>query len=120
MDLQVIYNIYKKLYEEKRSEKKVKQKRKKENIDKVIEEKQAALNPKNVNLSNDKPPIDEDDPDNLFKPSKKHLPFPDVKLQSIETDITEKIDNNRIVKPTEGITSAALYEYIPATKLKGI
>ncbi|XP_044595753.1 5-methylcytosine rRNA methyltransferase NSUN4 isoform X2 [Cotesia glomerata] len=42
-------------------------------------------------------------------------------MRPIEEDLKSvKVDENRIIKPSTGLTSAALQEFIPATKLKGL
>lgn len=48
-------------------------------------------------------------------------PLEPVKMKSIEeTPDVAKIDSARIVKPSMGLTTSTLYEYIPATKIKGM
>ncbi|XP_058804927.1 5-methylcytosine rRNA methyltransferase NSUN4 [Phymastichus coffea] len=46
--------------------------------------------------------------------------FKPVKLQSIETDLNIVNDSSRIIMPSSGITAEQLYEYIPATEIKGM
>lgn len=61
----------------------------------------------------------DDDDDDIMK--KSHKPLDPVEMRPLESDIaTAKLDEHRIVKPSIGLTSSSLYEYIPATKLKGL
>lgn len=46
--------------------------------------------------------------------------FQPVKLQSIEADVNIINDSNRIIKASTGISASQLYEFVPATKLKGL
>lgn len=45
--------------------------------------------------------------------------FKPVKMQSIESDVNIVNDPGRIIKPSAGISSDQLHEYVPATKIKG-
>ncbi|XP_063972859.1 5-methylcytosine rRNA methyltransferase NSUN4 [Diachasmimorpha longicaudata] len=48
-------------------------------------------------------------------------PFEPVSLRPLEEDLaTAQLDESRIVKPSVGLAASALYEYMPATKLKGL
>lgn len=53
--------------------------------------------------------------------SKGNKPLEPIKMRPLEQDIANaKIDEQRIVKPSIGLTSSTLNEYIPATKIKGL
>ncbi|XP_011302332.1 5-methylcytosine rRNA methyltransferase NSUN4 [Fopius arisanus] len=71
-------------------------------------------------------------PDN-YEPSMKALeqeddglppkvePLEPVQLRPLEEDLAvAQLDESRIIKPDTGISASSLYEYIPATKLKGL
>ena len=108
MNLKSIYNVFKKLYKEKKQEKELK-KQKLENLNEIIKEKskspyQTASQDSSVDLEN----------------QNFHEQFAPVKLQSIEADVVKATDINRIVRFSEGETPSSLYEFVPATKIKGI
>ncbi|XP_076232797.1 5-methylcytosine rRNA methyltransferase l(2)10685 [Calliopsis andreniformis] len=68
------------------------------------------LRSENDNLSNS------DDTSELVKTEKKLKP---VKMHSIEEDLNEtELESDRIVDPSVNV--AMLYEYVPATKIKGL
>lgn len=46
--------------------------------------------------------------------------FSPVKLQSIETELNVSEDSSRIIKSSLGVSASQLFEYVPATKLKGL
>lgn len=46
--------------------------------------------------------------------------FAPAKLQSIETELNIAEDSSRIIKSSLGVSASQLFEYVPATKLKGI
>ncbi|XP_034945663.1 5-methylcytosine rRNA methyltransferase NSUN4 [Chelonus insularis] len=59
---------------------------------------------------------DEEEPD---FPNEK--PLDPIEVTSIEKDVEiASPEINRIIKPSSGLTSSALFEYIPATKIKGL
>lgn len=60
-------------------------------------------------------PADVDDLPELKKP------LDPVQMRPLEADLNTAIhDENRIIKPSTGLTATTLYEYVPATKLKGL
>lgn len=46
--------------------------------------------------------------------------FKPVQMQSIEKDQYIANDNNRIISSAAGIAASQLFEYVPATKIKGL
>ncbi|XP_024941555.1 5-methylcytosine rRNA methyltransferase NSUN4 isoform X2 [Cephus cinctus] len=53
--------------------------------------------------------------------SKIDQPIRPMPLQSIESGMENAdFDTNRIINPSMGLSSSSLYEYIPATKIKGL
>ncbi|XP_008547250.1 5-methylcytosine rRNA methyltransferase NSUN4 [Microplitis demolitor] len=61
---------------------------------------------------------DEDYEEEVMKVKKLLDP---MQMRPLEEDLkSPKVDENRIVKPSVGLTSTALHEFIPATELKGL
>lgn len=46
--------------------------------------------------------------------------FSEISSATQEQSLEAQIDESRVIDPTFGISSEALYQYIPATKLKGM
>ena len=116
--MKLIYEASKKNMElQKEKQKKENLLEKIENLDKkldqIVAEKQieSSVYPNPFDdLSKSSDNTKNENENNSFKP---------VKLESIEKNVNIVNDVNRLIKPTAGITASQLYEYVPATKIKG-
>lgn len=121
MNLREIYQVYKEEIDTQRLAKSYKEKEEEDvmrnrRMERIVSETQMSTIQSHYPADYMSPTsLDTSDEQNDVK---QEAPLQPVEMKSIETDLNEvTLDENRIVLPNAGLTG--LYEFVPATKIKG-
>ncbi|KAJ8680682.1 hypothetical protein QAD02_016469 [Eretmocerus hayati] len=115
MNMKNIYSAF------KESMKYVKPKQNNE-VDEEINDKEDRISDLVAERQSSLPPYSSAVEYSLTSSNRKHADggLEPVQLQSIETNVVRGSDSSRIISASAGISASQLYEYVPATKIKGM
>lgn len=113
----MIYDIY--MEENKTNSLASRKKKQKRRIESVIDDARVSAIQSNYPADYDSPPVSinaEDENEDLTMGQER--PLQPVEMKSIESNLNEiALDESRIVHPSSSL--AGMYEFVPATKIKG-
>ena len=120
MNLKTIYETYKEHIDENSSKSnKTKNKRARGRIKSLISDAEVSTVQSHYPMDYVSPPISLSTSDDTKDIAVKNQGLQPVEMKPIESDLNKiALDENRIIQPNAGLSG--LYEFVPATKIKGI